>query len=195
MTRLSNFASGAATAERNRQRMRRNGFTMNGHKLWSDDEREFITKLFPDIDAICKQLPHRTRVAVLDQCRKMNFRRHIHFWTAAEISKLRRMYPAASKEDICSIFSHSTWINIRQVARYHGMRRDRKPYKKTGIVPLDQVRDKCFDIRWTMVDLDQASRTKSYFQKSNWIGKRLNYKALGKAVRALDGRLRVEWPD
>lgn len=170
---------------------------MDGKKLWTEEELELLGRGFPDIDSICKALPQRTRRAIASQCLKLGLRqKQIHFWTAAEISKLRRMYPSAPKDEICKTFAHSTWINIRQVARYHGIRRARKPYKPTGYAPLDQLRERCFELNYTMPDLDKISKTKRYFQKANWtVNKRINHKAVGRAIEALDGQIRAEWND
>lgn len=190
---LAYFARNARSAERARRRMQREGVTMSGAKLWTDEEREIVEKLAPDYDAIVKRLPHRTRTAIKSQAGKMGLSRAIHIWTAAEISKLRKLYPRASAEEICTAFPHSTWINIRQAARYHGFRRLNKAYKPTGIGALDEVRRKCFEINWTMGDLDKAAKTKKYFRKCGWIGKKINHRALGRAIEALDGVVQAQW--
>jgi len=45
-----------------------------------------------------------------------------------------------------------------------------------------------------MVDLDEAARTKTYFRKASWTGKkRVNYRALGRAIKALDGVVQAQW--
>lgn len=193
---LAYCARNVASGERARRRMMREGVTMSGARLWTEAEWETVRKLAPDYDAIVKQLPHRTRIAVASQARKMGLQREIHIWSAADIFKLRRMYRSASADEICAAFPHSTWVNIRQVARYHGCRRDRRiGYKLTGIPALDEVRRRCFDIRWSMVDLDKAARTGTYFYRAGWIGKKINHRALGRAIEALDGVVQAQWND
>jgi hypothetical protein len=55
---------------------------------------------------------------------------------------------------------------------------------------------KCFEIRWTMADLDQAAGTKGYFSRAGWLGKHvINYKAIGRAIVALDGEVKAAWND
>lgn len=190
---LTYFARNARSADRARRRMQREGVTMSGAKLWTDEEREIVRNLAPDYDAILKQLPHRTRNAVRNQAGKMGLRRAIHIWTAAEISRLRKLFPRAPAEEICAAFPHSTWINIQQAARYHGLRRSAKQYKITGIDALDEVRKRCFEINWTMIDLDNAAKTKRYFRRAGWIGKKINHRALGRAIEALDGVVQAQW--
>lgn len=193
---LAYFARNAASGERARRRMQRSGFTMSGQKLWTQTERQILLDHKGDYAAMKKLLPDRSIAAIASQCSKMNLRKTIHVWTAADISKLRRMYPKASEEEICAAFPHSTWVNIQQVARYRGMRRDRRvPYKITGIPALDEVRQRCFEIRWSMPDLDKAARTGNYFYRAGWIGKRVNHRALGRAIEALDGVVQARWND
>ena len=193
---LAWYGRNAAAAERTRQKVRRAGVTAKGDKHWTEPERQVIEEIRSDFDAIQKRLPHRTRKAIEHQCRKMGLRqRPQHNWSAAELSRLRRMYLKASAQEICEAFPHSTWINIRQVARYYGCQRDRRtPYKIIGIPALDDVRQRCFDIRWTMRDLDQAAKTRGYFERAGWIGKKsINHRALGRAIEALDGVVQAQW--
>ncbi|URK87732.1 hypothetical protein LP421_07790 [Rhizobium sp. RCAM05350] len=168
---------------------------MKGHKLWTDDDREILRNKAPDYDALHKMFPHRTRIAIESQCRKMGLQKTVHIWRGAEISRLRKLYPRASREQICAEFPHSTWINIRQAAQYHGLRRNRKPFKQTGIVAVDMVLQKCFEANMSLPDLDKECRTKKYFQQQKWREKRPNYSRFAKAIEILDGELMVQWRD
>lgn len=105
---------------------------MNGHKLWDDQERQIIRKYHPDIGRISKLLPHRTRCAIMAQCRQLGFVRPLHLWNTLELTRLRKLYPSAPHAEICAAFPHSSWMNIAAVARYHGFRRDRNPTRKPG---------------------------------------------------------------
>lgn len=87
-----------------------------------------------------------------------------HQWTAREISILRRLYPTASREEICAAIPGIDWRRICVAARYYGIRREKRPYKITEVQSLDQVRLRCYEIKWTMRDLDEECRTKRYFQ-------------------------------
>ncbi|MDH7793218.1 hypothetical protein [Ochrobactrum sp. AN78] len=192
---LKRFNHYAKLAELTQKRMQKNGFNDSGIKLWTEDEISLLREHRNDIDRLCALLPHRTRCAIQSQCRKKVSSRQIHSWTAKEISQLRKLYPTADAKEISAVFSYSSWTNIQQVARYHGFRRQRKPYKLTGFNVLDQLRAKCFEIRWSMADLDRASRTKKYFQSMGWRRNKPSIQAVGKAVRALDGEIQIEWKD
>lgn len=193
---LSYHARNAASAVRARKRIRKEGFNMRGDKLWSEDEIEIVRHLAPDYDAICKLIPDRTRKAVRVQASVLGKAHKRHCWTGAEVALLRKLYPNASRERLCESFPDVSWNAICMVARYHGFNRARKPYVVTGVAPLDQIRTKCFEIHWTMADLDQAAGTKGYFSRAGWLGKHvINYKAIGRAIAALDGEVTAAWND
>ncbi|MDW9370058.1 hypothetical protein GOB34_20585 [Sinorhizobium meliloti] len=190
---ISDYKRSASLSERARQRMRRLGTNFRGIPLWSEAENEILRQL--PIKQAQERLPHRTLSAIVNQRSKLGLGKQIHFWTAAEISRLRRMYPRCSKEEICAMFPHSTWINIGQVARSHGFRREKPPYKRTRHAVLDQIREKCQEINWTLVDLDREANTKYFASGSSIQARGLNYKAIGRALNILQGRMLIEWAD
>ncbi|MBY3614970.1 hypothetical protein [Rhizobium bangladeshense] len=191
---LSYFARNAASAARVRNRLKKEGYTMNGDKLWTEDERKIIEDKWPNFDAIRKAIPGRSRIAIRAQCRNMGLReKPQHIWSTAELSKLRKLYPAATIAEICATFPHSTWVNIRQVARHHGFRRAKRPFKPTGNAPVDEMLTKLFEANLSFHDLDKECRTKRYFQKAKWRYAKPNYNRLVKAIELLDGELAVRW--
>jgi hypothetical protein len=193
---LAYLSRNVASSRRARKRMQREGCNMRGQKLWDDEEKAIVRKHYPDYDLIHRTLPHRTRTAIITAAAKLGIRKSIKIWTAAEISHLRKLYPAATRDEICDAFPGATWVNIQQVARYRGFSRARQPYKPTGHPGIDQVRERCFQIRWTMADLDAAAGTKKYFQQCKWIGhKNPSYRKLGKAISALAGDVVASWSD
>lgn len=189
---LSRLARHARTAQLARLRLAKTGMTMAGKKVWTAEEKALVRQFAPAYDELVKRLPHRTRKAIRLQASVLRVARPCHIWSAAEISKLRKVYPRGERSEICSLFAHSTWVNIQNVARYHGFYRARRPYKLTGHEPLDQVRAKCFELNLNLVELDAECRTKRYFQ-SGWCRRKLNYRALGRAIEALDGKIQVQW--
>ena len=191
---LSYHATNARSAERLRQALQRKGTTMSGQPLWTEEECKILARYKHDYRKLERELPQRSPYAIRKKCQKLRLLRPVHFWTAAEISKLRKMYPTAARDEICSMFPHSTWVNIMQVARYHGIRRRSRDYKLTGFPALDEVRRRCKEIRWTMMDLDRAAKTGTYFTRGGWWGRpKINHRALGRAIEALDGTVQVEW--
>ena len=54
---LSYHNSNAASAKRARERVQRQGFTMNGKKIWSEEEDSLLRSHYPNYCAITKALP------------------------------------------------------------------------------------------------------------------------------------------
>ncbi|KAA1176464.1 hypothetical protein FP026_27880 [Rhizobium tropici] len=191
---LAYYARNAATAERNRRRMRREGVTMNGYKLWTEEEKEIVRRLSPDYDAICKLIPSRKRRSIQHMASAMGVAGEKHLYTAAEISKLRRLYSTATWQEILEAFPFSDKERLKGVAKYHGFRRPRKKFKLTGDQPIDALLEKCAAANLSLVDLDKECRTKNYFRHCNWRSKPPNYTRIVKAIKLLEGQMRAEWP-
>lgn len=189
---LAYYAQNARSAERTRMRIQRSGMVA-GQKIWSEDECNVLRELAPDYKAVFRRLRTRTVGAIKAQSSKLGLTKPVRFWTAAEISKLRKIYPTATREELCAAFPHSSWRNIKAKAQYYHFRKKRKPFKIIGIPGLDEVRKRCFEIGWSMPDLDKAARTGTYFQRAGWIGKKINHRALGRAIEALDGEIKAAW--
>ena len=191
---LSYHSRNANSASTSRKRILHRGCTPKGHKLWTAEEEAILVECNGEYAAIRKRLRHRTKTAIAARCQMLGLRKKVHIWTGAELAKLRRLYRRAPIREIEEAFPHSNWVNIRQIAKYHGfVGQNRKPYKLTGHPALDEVRRKCFAIRWTMTDLDRAAKTGTYFYRAGWIGKKINHRAIGRAIEALDGQIQACW--
>jgi hypothetical protein len=90
-------------------------------------------------------------------------------------------------------FPGMSWRQIAAKARHIGVRRMRRKLNATGHPLIDMIRDRAFDLRLSMVDLDAMAGTKRYFQKSSWCNGRPNRKALLQAVEALGGEVSIRW--
>jgi len=191
---LAYYARSAILSERNRQRIQRRGAAISGALLWTDAEIQVLYQS-PSNLQVHERLPHRTVKAIEHQRRKLGLSRQLHWWTAAEISKLRRMYPRCSKEEICATFPHVTWCSIEHAARRHNFRREKPRYKPTGHPAVDQILEKCYSIGWSLVDLDREAKTRGYFAHGCRQGNGPNYKAIGRALNVLQGRISIEWAD
>jgi hypothetical protein len=108
---------------------------------------------------------------------------------------MRQLFPHATTKELRAAFPDRTVDQLNSLARYHGLRRPRRRLKATGIPILDAIRERCFELNYSMVDLDALSRSKKYFQKALWNTRSINFAAIGKAVVALDGQLDVRWRD
>lgn len=192
---LSDYSRGAAISQRMRLSIQRSGVTPSGHSIWTQEEEAILVQFRGDYDEMCRRLPHRTRHAIRYRCRSLGLRKRQRPWTSEEVSTLRRLYPEATRVEICSAFPGRAWENIRWAARYRGFRRRKRPYKLTGVAALDEVRAKCFEIKWTMRDLDAAAGTGSYFRTSGWLCGKERHRPIGRAIEVLDGIIQPVWEE
>jgi hypothetical protein len=191
---LSRFIKGARSAEGMKKRLRWSGFSISGHRLWTDEEIFVLRLFFPEFRAIGRLLKDRSLEAIKGKAREIGLvYYHVHQWTAAEISKLRKHYPTGSREELCAMIPGVSWELICATARRYGFRRKKRPYVITGIVANDQLRAFCYEIGWIMRDLDEMSGTARYFQTRGHHRKYPNYRAIARAVKALGGTLEVHW--
>ncbi|MHC5230569.1 hypothetical protein [Brucella sp. LJL56] len=150
---------------------------------------------YPDYFAICQVLDTRSRKAVQTRCQKIGLVPKKLCWGWSAKQKLRKLYPEASREEICNAFPGVDWSKIQSAARYYNYRRKKKPYKITGVLSLDQCRSRCYEVNWIMRDLDDEAGTGRYFQTRGYRCKYPNFKAISRGVSALGGRLEVRWEE
>jgi hypothetical protein len=192
---LAQFVRGAASAERIREKMLRSGFTLFGQKLWTEDE-DFICRLFhPDFFALRQILYNRTECAIRARCRKLGLTSPRKTWGPLDKQRLRKLYPEATHDELRAAFPGVEIERIRKVAQYYGYRRKRKPYKITGVLPLDQLRTRAYDIGWYMPDVDDEAGTGRYFRSRGCKSKYPNFKAIQRGVKALGGHLEAAWDE
>ncbi|RVK40917.1 hypothetical protein [Sinorhizobium meliloti] len=193
---LAFYARNARSADRARQRMQREGVTMSGAKLWTEEENAVLQQHFPNYEIMMQALPHRTRTAIRFRCGKLGLTRPKHVWMASEISLLRRLYARASKQEIMAALPGRSWISIKSAAEYYRFRRERKPYATIGVDALDALRQKCFECNMYMRDLDEIVGSKGYFRKALWRANgRVDFRRVGRAIEALGGKVTAEWPE
>lgn len=188
---------GAMAAEKLRRRFERTGKTLGGQWIWTDEELGVCRELYPDSRAIQQRLQRRSAEAIRKKCEELGLASRRIPWTAADITRLRKIYRSASWDELFSAFPGRTEAAIRQTANKRGMLREKKPYKLTGNMALDQLRTRCFEQGFTMPDLDQYARSGQYFRRSQWRGKWRWYsdRFVARAIRALGGRITAEWDD
>lgn len=160
--------------------------------LWTLEEYEIVATLWPDIDAIRKRLPHRSRKRIVEAASKCHVRRRIHSWTARENTTLRsRVMAGIPRRQI----ARELGLDLMQVQNrlgYSGIKYGRQPYKPTGDKLKDAIRQRVFDMNMTLVELDEACGSGMYFQK--FYGPRpIIPKFLERAVQVLGGKLTIEW--
>lgn len=192
---LAQFVRGAVSAERIRERMLRSGFTLFGQKLWGEDEDLVCRLVHPDIFALRQILYARSEGAIRARCRKLGLTSRRRTWGPLDKQRLRKLYPEATHDELRAAFPSVEIERIRRVAQYYGYRRKRKPYKITGVVPLDQLRERAYDIGWYMPDVDDDAGTGRYFQSRGYKSKYPNFKAIQRGIKVLGGHLEAVWDE
>ncbi|MES4993883.1 hypothetical protein ABVB70_26685, partial [Agrobacterium radiobacter] len=81
-----------------KERIRRTGYTPSGFKVWTAEEDEIVKSLYPLYAEMQLRFPERSLKALHGRCERLGIAKKLHWWTAAEISKLRRLYPTASRD-------------------------------------------------------------------------------------------------
>jgi hypothetical protein len=183
----------AAISERMRRRVAESGF-VGKNRVWTVEEDQIVRQRYPDLAAVCAQLPGRSRVAIVARAGKLQVSKPRFVWTAAAVSKLRRHYGKIPNRELMAMFPGKTMDGLRHVAQQNGIRAPRRRFKSTGFPLLDAVRDRCFDLNYSMLDLDELAMTGRYFRTARWrTYDRVSYPRLCKAVEALGGTLGVDW--
>lgn len=191
--RFEYAARGAASAYRARERMARTGRTPKGHWLWTKKEDDIVRALYPDYRALQKALRRRTYHALRARARTLDIVKRRRLWLASEVSRLRRMYPKATRHELLTAFPDMAWEKITYKGRHVGIYRARRRLATTGHPLIDTIRIRAQHLNLSMVDLDAMAGTRRYFQKAAWCNGNFNRKAVLRAVEVLGGELSVHW--
>ncbi|MDH0125773.1 hypothetical protein N7376_17360 [Brucella intermedia GD04153] len=192
---LSDYSQNAARAQQARRRIRFLGIMPNGSRVWTPKEDQVCRQYGSDYSVLMEKLPHRSYQALRSRCQKLDLRPKRQLLTAAELSKLRRLGPTATSEQLQQEFPTRTLSQIRALRQHYKIRRQQSPFKATGYPILDNIRRRCRELNYSMPDLDVIAGTKAYFQKADWHSKGIKYSAVCKAIVALDGEVSVRWRD
>ncbi len=58
---------------------------------------------------------------------------------------------------------------------------------------VDQIRERAFELGYSMPDIDELARSKRYFQVAGWHNGYINHRAVARAIAALDGDVAASW--
>ena len=192
---MSDYSRHVESGQRARRRMQFLGETPKGHPLWTESEDAICKQYGSNYSALMKKLPHRTYQALRSRCQKLGVRPRRQLMTAAELSKLRRLGPTAPVNKLLEEFPTRTLPQIHALRKHYKIPRPKPPLLATGHPVLDVIRQRCAELRYSMVDLDELAGTKCYFRKGDWHRSGINYLAVCKAIIALDGEISVRWRD
>ncbi|MER9091529.1 hypothetical protein NKI34_10425 [Mesorhizobium sp. M0700] len=177
-----------------RDRIRRAGRTPNGHALWTSRQRAVLKQWYPNYQEMKKRLPKRSLAAITGQCHLMGLTSSPKkAWTTADRARLRQLFPTVTKAELLEAFPGRTYVSIQVYAYQMGLKRPRTPYRKTSHPIVDDVREHCRVGGYFMPDLDVFADTGKYFSKKALRRKKHDFRAVDRAVRALGGKLVVDW--
>ncbi len=107
----------AAAAERARARIRFLGLTPRGSPLWTSEEDALLRACYPNYQLAIKRLKRRTYYACRARARHLRLVAPRPLWTAAGVSRLRRIYPTATPEELIAAFPERGLANIQKKGR------------------------------------------------------------------------------
>lgn len=154
-------------SDRAKKYIQRAGYTNAGDRLWQPWEDEIVLKYRHDLKQAAQELD-RTLIAITGRRHTLGCRKYAHHrWTGAQIVKLRKIYPCAPMKEVLEAFPFASYSMILHAAQRFGVRRHRKPFMPTGNPLLDAVRARCFDLHFSLYDLDQMVSQKTFYSKTN----------------------------
>jgi hypothetical protein len=172
------------------------GRHLNGYWYWTEAEDAALRRCYPNLAKAKKALPRRSLSAIKSRAYVLQIQRRVHVWTAADISKIRKLARHGTSKDLRAAFPDVRYANIARIARKNGIKRGRPPFVSTGYPLLDEIRERCHRLKYSMADLDDIAKTKRYFQDNHWRHMvSLNVGAIAKAIIALDGTISITWND
>lgn len=190
------FASrNAAAGERARARILFRGCSPMGYPVWTAEEDATLVGCFPDYKLAMKRLKRRTYYACRERASVLGLVKRRPQWTAAGVSRLRKIIRTASDEELLEAFPGRSLTQIRYKARLLRIRNGPPPLKLTSIDAIDQIKLRAREMNYSMRELDGIVGTRTYFLKAGWSRGRLNYDAIAKAAEAMGGHLVIEWDD
>lgn len=186
-------------SEKLRQHVREKG-SAGGYPLWTVAEEKIIKRWRGNYPEMERRLPRRTRNAIETRAQLLGLVRkqgaHVP-WTGQDLKRLRvEFVTARHAEDLLDRFPGRTLKAIYHRAHKTKLKRRTWTYKSARHSLINVVRDRCRPLGYTMRDLDELAGTGRYFPSRAWAKCRQpSPKAISQAVKALGGKLRVEWID
>jgi hypothetical protein len=143
-------------------------------------------EMLPPIDsAVPNRLPQ------LPSPTTLTHRKH---WTAADVSRLGKLYRWAPTEALIAAFPCRSFEQIKRMASRYALRRPRA-LKPIGHPLFDYLRREAQAQGYSMTKLDRLARSRMCFFSKPSAQRRMNRGALGRAAAALKVSVRLVWSD
>ena len=137
---IRRLATYAAQGQSIRARIKRKGICPRGAPLWTTAEDNAIRRFYPDYEAAARILTRRTLSAIRKRAFRLKIVRKSYRWTAAEVIRLKRIYPTGPREEILAAFPGADWQQITNMRKRLKIYRKRRPLKAIGCPITDEIR-------------------------------------------------------
>ncbi len=149
---------------------------------------------YPDLKTLCQVLPRRSREAIKWRAsRKALTKKKFNPWTTVEMSKLRHIYPIASRTELIAAFPRHPFTSITTTARINKIYKKKRVYKKSGIPALDQILTRSHKMGITLAELDEFAGTRNFFRHRRWENRKNVGGPFAAAAKALGGTISITW--
>lgn len=183
-----------------RRKMESTGFTGAGQPLWSKPELRALHRYWPDRKRLARAIPRRTIRAIERKGEKLGLSRskRTHTWTCAQVERLKRMWPVATRDELLAAFPWAIWEDLMNKAqdlrrREHlALARPKPRVAPTGVELVDQIIARAHLAKLTLRDLDRRAGTGTYFQKGRF-RRSVALRHIAPAAEVLGGELGVAW--
>jgi len=165
-------------------------------ETWTFTESEVLRRHWPDVEALRRVLPHRTKRAIRNMAKRCGLvpDKVQNVWTGAQDKKLRQMAgEGATRKEMAAELS----LTVGQIANrllYRRINIAKRPPKSYGEPLVDEVRRRAFALNISVAELDRSLGGRHIFQRA-WKGRPIGAVHIHRAVKALGGVLKVEWID
>ena len=188
----------AQTADRNRRRILRNGYTPAGDPIWTEAEKNILRECFPNWRLAQGQLKRRSAKSVQAfSLRRLKLRTKICArWSDADTRQLRKLFRPLPWPDLGHAFPQRTVKAIERKARKMHLLRGRPPLKVIGVEAIDSIRRTCRAHGLAMADLNSYCDSKYFFRTFRSVKdvRRMPLHPLWKAADILGGTVSIVWP-
>ena len=164
-------------------------------RIWDESELALLRQHRHQPELLPGLLPARSARAIEGMRVKLRLTRAYCPWTGTDLAKLRRIYRTMPTAYLLAEFPGRTLKAIQHHAYGMGLKREKPPYKRTGMALLDQVRDRCHAEGYSMTDLDEIASTGNFFRRRTWAKRKTVSGRVVSAAIALGGQVEVAWPD
>lgn len=183
--------AGLNSAAKHRVYMARTGETYSGDRIWTVPEINELRARYPDLVTLQSVLPGRTRKAIKRKADVLGIVRHRPLWSDAEKEAMPPRYRAGVPvRQIAEVLNRRTPRQIWSKASTLKIGRPRRRPRPVDVPAVHSIRQRAFDMRISLKDLDAATCGRGYFGKAPQ-GPR--WHLVRRAVKVLGGHILVRW--